>query len=175
MCLLLLSRSLFPLGTPCPHWNWQGGIRMDETCSGLPSTARRRRGKWCRQSSHCLRRFLVLNPSIISIMTIGLSCGCFTPLASSSEKTMSVASLLWCFVGGIIWTLLTCLYCDFLRDLKDPPIVRPPLIILISPIAVFSPSHGLSSSLDFSSDLVWSSCFGRLYVFFLTNFCNFPF
>ena len=105
----------------------------------------------------------------------GSSCGCFTPLASSSEKTMSATSLLWCFVGGIIWTLLTCLCCDFLRDLKEPPLVGPPLIILISPIAFFGPSRGLSSSLNSSSDPVLSSCFGRPYMFFLKNFYSFPF
>mgnify|MGYP006869216541 CR=1 FL=1 len=121
------------------------------------------------------RILLVLNPSIISMMTRGSSCGCFTPLASSSEKTMFVASLLQCFVGGIIWTLLTCLCYEFLRDLKEPPVVGQPLIILISPIALFGLSHGLSLSLDFSFDLVRSSYFGHSYVFFLMNFCNFPF
>ena len=121
------------------------------------------------------RILLVLNPSIISMMTKGSSCGCFNPLASSSKKTMSVASLLRCFVGGIIWTLLTYLYCNFVRDLKEPPFIGPLLIILISPIAFFGYSRGLSLSLSFSSDLVRSSCFGRPYEFFLTNFCNFPF
>ena len=80
---------------------------------------------------------LVLNPSNIGMITKGSSCGCFTPLASSSKKTMSAAFLLWCFVGGIIWMLLTYLCCDFLRDLKEHPVVGPPLIILISPIAFF--------------------------------------
>ena len=121
------------------------------------------------------RILLVLNPSIISMTTKGSSCGCFTPLASSFEKTISVASFLQCFVGGIIWMLLTCLCYDFLRDLKEHPIVGPLLIILILPIASFGPSHGLPSSLDFSLDLVQSSCFGHPYLFFLTNFCSFPF
>ena len=92
------------------------------------------------------RIILVLNPSIISLMTKGSSCGYFTPLASSFEKTMSVASLLQCFIGGIMWTLLTCLYYDFLRDLKEPPVIGPPLIILILPFASFGPSCGLSLS-----------------------------
>ena len=121
------------------------------------------------------RILLVLKPSIINMMTKGSSCGCFTPLASSFEKTMSVASLLRCFVGGIIWTLLTYLCCDFLRDLKEPPVIGSPLIILISPIAFFGPSHGLLSLLSFSSNLVRFSCFGRPYVFFLMNFCSVPF
>ena len=121
------------------------------------------------------RILLVLKPSIISMMTKGSSCGCFTPLASSSKKTMSVASLLRCFVGGVIWTLLTYLCCSFLRDLKEPLVIGSPLIILILPIAFFGHSHGLSSSLSFSSDLVRSSCFGCPYVFFLMNFCSFSF
>ena len=121
------------------------------------------------------RILLVLKPSIIGMMTKGSSCGCFTPLSSSSEKTMSVTSLLRCFVGGIIWTLLTYLYCNFLKDLKRPPIIESSLIILISPIAFFGPSHGLSSSLSFSFDLVQSACFGRPYVFFLMNFYSFSF
>jgi len=116
------------------------------------------------------RILLVLNPSIISMMTKGSSCGYFTPLASSSEMTMFVASLLWCFVGGIIWTLLTNLYCDFWRDLNEPPVIGPPLIILILPIAFFGISCGLPLSFGFSSNLVWSSCFGYRYVFFLMYF-----
>ena len=81
-----------------------------------------------------IRTRLVLNPSIMSMITIGLSWGYFTPLASSSKNTMSVVSLLLCFNGGAMWILLTCLRYDFLRDLKDPPVVGPLLIILIFPM-----------------------------------------
>ena len=52
------------------------------------------------------RILIVLNPSIISMMTRGLSCGCYTPLVSSSEKITSVASFFLCFVGGIMWTTI---------------------------------------------------------------------
>ena len=83
------------------------------------------------------RTRLVLNPSIISMMISGLSCGCFTPIAFSSEKTISMVSHFLCFDGGIMWMLWTCLCCDFLRDLKDLFAIRPLLIILISPIAFF--------------------------------------
>lgn len=43
---------------------------------------------------------LVLNPSSMSMMTRWSSCGRFTSLASSSEKTISRFSLLRCFDGG---------------------------------------------------------------------------
>ena len=118
---------------------------------------------------------LVLNPFIMSMMTSRSSCGYFTLLSSSSKKTISMASLFLCFNGGIIWTLLTCFCCDFLRDLKDPPLVGPPLIILISPIVLFNRSCGLLSSLGLSSDLAWRSYFCHPYISFLTNFCNFLF
>ena len=118
---------------------------------------------------------LVLNPSIISMITNGSSCGCFTPLAFSSEKIMSMVSLLLCFNGGAVWTLLTCLYCNFLRDLKDPPAVGPPLIILISPIALFGRSCWFSLSLGLSFDLTRCSCLYHPALFFFTNFCNFSF
>ena len=45
------------------------------------------------------RILLVLNPSIMTIMTRGLSWGCFIPLASSSKKYMSWFVCL-CFKGG---------------------------------------------------------------------------
>ena len=85
---------------------------------------------------------LVLKPSIMSIMIRGLSCGCFIPRASSLKKTISKFSLLRCLDGHIVWTLFTCLYCDLLRDLNDPPTIGPPLIILISPMASLGRSCG---------------------------------
>ena len=81
-----------------------------------------------------IRTLLVLNPFITSMITKGSSCGCFTPLASSFENRMSLSVIL-CLRGAILWTLFTCLYYDFLRDLKDPPMDGPPVIIFISPIA----------------------------------------
>ena len=119
------------------------------------------------------RTCLVLKPFIMSIMTRGSSCGCFTPRAPSLEKTMSKFSLLRCLGGRITWMLFTCLCCDFLRDLNDPP--GPLLIILISPIMSLRQSCGRSSFLGFSSDLVHAVCFARFGPSFLTNFCNFPF
>ena len=92
------------------------------------------------------RTRLVLNPSIMSIITNGSSWGYFTPL-TSFENTMSMFSLYLCFKGGAAWMLLTCLCCCFFRDLKDPPVVGPPLIILISPMAHFGRSSCFSSSL----------------------------
>ena len=115
------------------------------------------------------RNLLMLNPSIVSMMTRGSSYGCFTPLASSFKKTMFTTSLFLCFVCGIIWTQLTDLFCDFLRHLKKPPIIRPPLIILTSNIASFGRSCGLSSSLGLSSILVRFSCFGVYMCLFLRN------
>ena len=53
-----------------------------------------------------------------------------------------------------MWTLLTYLFYDFLRNLNETLVVKPPLIILIFPMALFSRSCGLSSSLGLSSDLV---------------------
>ena len=119
------------------------------------------------------RTYLVLNPCIISMITSGSSCG-FTPSASSSEKTISMASLFLCFNNVVVWMLLTCLCYDFLRDLKYPPTVGPPLIILISPKATIGRSCCFCSSLGLSSDLTRWLCLYRLGVSFFTNFCNFP-
>ena len=69
-----------------------------------------------------MRILLVLNPTIMSMITKGSSCGYFTPLTSFSENRMSMSVLL-CLRGGILWMLFTCFCCDFLRDLKDPPVV----------------------------------------------------
>jgi len=81
------------------------------------------------------RILLVFNPSIMSIITRGSSCSYFTPLASSSKNMMSLSVFL-CFMGGILWILFTCHYCDFFRDLNDPPVDGPPMIVFISPIAL---------------------------------------
>ena len=78
-----------------------------------------------------IRIHLGLNPSIISMITKGLSCCCFTPLASSSENKISLFVFLLCFRGGILWTLFIFLCCDFLKDLKDPPMDGPPVIVFI--------------------------------------------
>ena len=80
------------------------------------------------------RTLLLLNPPIMIIMTSGLSWGCFTPLASSSEKYMSWFVRL-CFRGGRLWTLFTCLWYDFLRDLNYLPVDGPPMMVFIFPIA----------------------------------------
>ena len=81
------------------------------------------------------RILLVLNPSIISIITRGSSCGCFTSLASSFENRMSLLVCLY-FRDGILWMLFIYLYYDFLRDLNNPPVDCPPVIIFISPIVL---------------------------------------
>ena len=77
---------------------------------------------------------LVSNPSIMSMITKGSSCGCFTPVASSFENRMSISIFLLRLRGGILWTLFTYRCFDFLRDLKDRPVDGPPVIIFISPI-----------------------------------------
>ena len=92
------------------------------------------------------RTLRVLNPSIMIIMTSGSSWGCFTLLTSSSEKYKSPLVRL-CFDGGILWMLFTCLWYDFLRDLNDPPVVGPPVMVFISPSALCGRGWGRSSSL----------------------------
>ena len=79
------------------------------------------------------RILLVLNPSMFNIITNGSLWGCFTPLASASFKDMSWSVRL-CLNGGTMWTLFTCLWHAFLRDLNDPPVKGPPAIVFISPI-----------------------------------------
>ena len=90
------------------------------------------------------RIFLVLNPSIVSIMTKGSLWGYFTPRASPSLKDMS-----WyvrrCLDGGMVWMLFTCLWCAFLSDLNDPPENGPPVIVFISPITLRGGWDGRSS------------------------------
>ena len=87
------------------------------------------------------RTLRVLTPSIMIIMTSGSSWLCFTLLASSSERYKSSLVRL-CFDGGILWTLFTCLWYDFLRDLNDPPVM-----VFISPSALCGRGWGQSSSL----------------------------
>ena len=82
-----------------------------------------------------MRILLVLNPSIISIITRGSLCGCFTPLVSSSENRISLSVRL-CFKGGILWMLFTCLWYEVLRDLNDPLVDGPLVIVFISLIAL---------------------------------------
>ena len=81
------------------------------------------------------RTLRVLNPLIMIIMASGSSWGCFTLLASSSEKYRSPL-VRFCFDGGILWTLFTYLWYDFLGDLNDPPEVGPPAMVFISPSAL---------------------------------------
>lgn len=98
-----------------------------------------------------IRILLVLNPFTMSMITKGSSCGYFMSLASSSENRMSLFVFLLYLRSGILWTLFTCLYCDFLRDLKDPPVDGPPVIIVISPITLYGRLNVLSSSLGIAS------------------------
>ena len=124
------------------------------------------------------RILLVLNPSIVSIMTKRSSLGCFTPLVSSSKKNMPLSVCLY-FKKGILWTLFTCLWYDFLKDLNNPPMDGLPMIVFISLITldehwdVWSLSLGeasrlsLSLSLSLSLDLLGSP--------FFTNLCSFLF
>ena len=116
-----------------------------------------------------MRIRLVLNPSIISMITKESSCGCFTPLASSSENRMSTFAFLIYFRGGNLWTLFTYLCYDFLRDLKDPPFDGPPMIIFISPNVLYGWPNALVSCFSLLSSLGW------LDSPFFTNFCSFPF
>ena len=120
------------------------------------------------------RILLVLNPSIVSIMTKGSSWGYFTPLASSFEKNTSLSVRL-CFKGGILWTLLTCLWYDFLRDLNDPLVDAAPVIIFISPITLGGCWDVWSSSLSKASRLSLLSFLDPLGSPFFTNLYNFPF
>ena len=120
------------------------------------------------------RILLVLNPSIFSIMTKGSLWGCFTPLASPSLKDMSL-SVRRCLYGGMVWTLFTCLWYAFLRDLNDPPENSPPVIVFISPITSYRGWDGQSSSQE--EDPCWFllPSLNLLYSLFFTYFCNFPF
>ena len=120
------------------------------------------------------RILLVLNPSIFSIITKGSLWGCFTPLASPSLKDMS-RSVHCCLNGGIVWTLFTCLWYAFLRDLNDPPEKGPFVIVFISPITSCGDWEGRSSLLEEDPCWLLLPSLNLLYSPFFTYFCNFPF
>ena len=120
------------------------------------------------------RILLVLNPSIMSIVTKGSSWGYFTPLASSYEKNMSLFVHL-CFKGGILWMLFTYLWYDLLRDLNDPFVDGPPVIVFISPITLGGRREVRSSSFGEASHLPLLSSPDLLGSPFFTNLYNFPF
>ena len=124
--------------------------------------------------SFFMRILLVLNPPIMSIITKGSSCCCFTPQASFSMNRMSLSVFLF-FWGGILWMLFTCLYCDFLRDLNDSLVDGPLRIAFISPIALCERWDVWSLSLRKASCLSLLSPLDLLESPFFTNFCNFPF
>ena len=120
------------------------------------------------------RILLVLNPSIFSIMTKRSLWGCFTPLASALLKDISWSVRL-CLNGGIMWTLFTCLWHAFLRDLNDPSVKGPPAIVFISLITSYGGWNGRSSLLDEDSCWLLLSPLNLLYSPFLTYFYSFPF
>ena len=118
------------------------------------------------------RTLLVLNPSIMIMMTRGSSWGCFTPLASSSEKHMSWFVRLY-FMGRRPCTLFTCLWYNFLRERNEPPVVGPPVIVFISPSAVCGRGCEWSSSLR--KPPYWPFCPYLAESLFFTYCYNFPF
>ena len=115
-----------------------------------------------------INTWCMLNSSILSIITSGLSWGCLTPWASFSEKTMFGSLYLDIFQGGNReCTLFASRACAFFSDLEDPPTTNPPKIIIISPMGALLPP--ISGSFSFSS------LYCLLYDSILrTNFCNFP-
>ena len=121
-----------------------------------------------------MRILLVLNPSIMNIITRGSSCDYFTPLVSSFENRMLLSVLLY-FRGGILWMLFICLCCDFLKDLNDPPVDGPLVIVFISFIALCGQLNVWSLSLGTASCLSLLSPLYLLESPFFTNFCSFPF
>ena len=120
------------------------------------------------------RILLVLNPSIVSIMTKGSLCGYFTLLASSSKKNMPLFVRFY-FKGGILWILFTRLWYDFLRDLNDPLKDGLPMIVFIFPITLGGRWDAWSLSLGEALRLSLLSSLDPLGSPFLTNLCNFPF
>ena len=120
------------------------------------------------------KTLLVLNPSIMIIMTNESSWGCFTLLASFSEKHISWFVRLY-FRGGRLWTLFTCLWYDSLRDLNDPLTDGPPMIVFISPIALCGRGGMWSLSFWESSCRSLLPSLNLLESPFFTYFCSFPF
>ena len=87
----------------------------------------------------------MLNFSILSIITSGLSWGCLTPRASFSEKTMSVSLYLGVFEGGNRECMMfTSLAYALFSDQEDPPTTNPSEIILISPMRALLPPLSLA-------------------------------
>ena len=120
------------------------------------------------------RILLVLNPLIVSVMTKGSLWGCFTPLVSSLLNDISWFMRL-CLNGGIMWTLFTCLWHAFLKDLNDPHVNGPPVIVFISPITFCGGWNGWSSSLNEDSCWLLLPFLNLLGSPFFTYFYNFPF
>ena len=77
----------------------------------------------------------MLNSSILSMITSGLSWGCLMPRLSLSEKIIS-GSLFFCHLHR---TLFISLPCAFFRDFNVPPTVSPPEIVFISLAGVWYP------------------------------------
>ena len=84
-------------------------------------------------------------------------------------------SVCLCVRGGMLWTLSTCLWYDFLRDLNDSPIDEPPVMVFISPIALCGRIGMWSSSLWEPSCWPLFPSLNLLEFPFFMNFCNFPF
>ena len=160
--------SLWLWDTPYPHWSWWRGTQKGVAFLDLASTIEKWRGRWCPRICHYPRGFS------LSIMTKGSSWGCFTPLASSSEKNMSLFVHL-CFEGGILWILFTCLWYDFLRDLIDPSVDGLPMIVFISSIMLGGYWDVRSSSLGEALRLSLLSSLNLLGSPFFTNLYSFPF
>ena len=120
------------------------------------------------------RILLVLNPSIVSVMTKGSLWGCFTPLVSSLLKDISWFVRL-CLNGGIMWTLFTYLWHAFLKDLNDPHVNGPLVIVFISPITFCGGWNGWSLSLNKDSCWLLLPFLNLLGSPFFTYFYHFPF
>ena len=120
------------------------------------------------------RILLILNPSIVNVMTKGSLRGCFTPLAFSSLKDISWFVRL-CLNRGTIWTLFTCLWHASLGNLNDPPANGPPVIVVISLITFCRGWNGLSSSLDVDPCWLLLPSLNLLGSPFFIYFYNFPF
>ena len=88
------------------------------------------------------KTLLALYLSIVSMIMSGSSCGCRTPLASCSKKTILPSPERRYFaIGCFTWMLLTCVWNAFLKDQYDPPMTGPPIITRISPTAYLGQSY----------------------------------